>query len=408
MTYLPEVNIKSSDSPSIDAFARLRVSNPQTIFDSKQLYDKQPLIYDEVLNGSATSVHSATDAATSMSVSVSGDYVIRQTKRRFNYQPGKSQLLFFTGILGATTANVVKRIGYFNSSTTAPYTDTFDGLYFEDNGSNVGVCVAKSGSVTRVAKTSWNLDKLDGTGPSGIIADFSKDQIFLIDFEWLGVGRVRFGLVIDGIPVYAHEANHANLSADSVYMSSPNHSVRYEIRSTGGSATLKHICCSVMSEGGLEPTGVNRSANTGITAAQGVQADVAGTSYAILGFRLKSTHLDATFSLLRASLIIISSANARWQLLLNPTVTGTFTYSDVTNSAIQVASGSGASVTVSGGTELISGYTSSGSSVLTTDLENVLGLGSTIAGVRDEIVFTVTTNSAAEDVHGSIDWRELL
>lgn len=412
MTLIRNTNIGFQDSPAIDAFDRLRTSEPLTLFDSKQLYDKQPLFWDEVTNGTATSVHSTTNASTTMSVSANNDFVIRQTKRRFNYQPGKSQSILCTLTLGATTANVTKRVGLFNSNTTTPFASNYDGYYLEDNGSNVGLVISKNGTPNRVEQGSWNQDNFDGTGPSGINLDWTKSQIFFIDYEWLGVGRVRMGFVIDGILYYAHHFNHAN-SVTSVYCSTPNHSLRYEIRSTGGSASMQHICSSVSSEGGSEDNGIVRSINTNGTH---LDANTENTLYALIGVRLKTTHLDTVVKILNiASQIHTTSDRLLWEIRFNPTVAGTFTYSDVTNSSLQRALGATTN-TVTSGTIIDSGFVESGGAFsggagsTSRGINNALKLGSNIDGTRDTIILCVKpiAGSTDVDVEGSITIRELL
>ena len=79
--------------------------------------------------------------------------------------------------------------------------------------------------------------------------------------QWLGVGRVRVGFNINGVIYYAHYFNNAN-NLGSVYMSTPNLPVRYEVSSTGGSVTLDQICCTVQSEGGNSQMGTIRSINS--------------------------------------------------------------------------------------------------------------------------------------------------
>lgn len=157
MTYFNA--IRYSDSGSLDAFARLRTSFPFTVFDSKQLNDKSPLFWDEVISnvsGNATSTHSVSNACTTMAVGANaGDYIIRQTKMRFNYQPGKSHLIIMTGVM-STQSGVTKRIGYFNTSTVAPYTASTDGLYFENDGTEVSVNIAKSGAINKISQALWN------------------------------------------------------------------------------------------------------------------------------------------------------------------------------------------------------------------------------------------------------------
>lgn len=406
ISFTEPVAIAAGDSPSIDAFARWRVSEPFTIFDNKQLYDKAPLFWDEEIttgSGTPVSTHSTADAATTMTVDDTGDIVVRQTFMRFNYQPGKSQLILMTGVFGAEVASVKKRIGYFNGNTTATPASGHNGLFFEQDGTNgMYTVVRKNGTDTRTAQADWNLDPMDGTGPSGVMLDFSKTQIFAIDFEWLGVGRVRYGFVVDGIPIYCHEANHANIGT-SVYMSSPNLPLRYEISSTGGAGSLVHICDSVASEGGLEDNGVIRSASTNGTH---VDANTANTVYAVVGIRLKTTHLDTTIKSLSLSMLAETQDAYEWLMYLNPTVAGTFTYSDETNSAIQAARGATAN-TVTGGVLIASGWASTASGT-TAVVDSLLRLGAAIDGTRDEFVLCVRPLGNNSDIQGSITWRELL
>ena len=397
--------VSFKDSANLDAFSRLRVSQPTTLFDSKQLYDSAPLFWDDAqTSGSGTSsAHSTALAATTMSVSnATAGTRVRQTKRCFNYQPGKSSLVLLTGVLGTASTGITRRVGYFNGS---------NGLFFQLAGSVLS-CVVRSSTSgspvdTVVAQSAWNLDKLDGTTASRITLDVTKAQIFLIDFEWLGVGRVRFGFVIDGIVYYCHEVLNAN-EASAVYMSSPNLPLRYEIVNggAGAAATLVHICTTVISEGGFEDTGLILSYDGGNTY---VDADTAGTVYACIGMRLKTTHLSATVKNLGMTMMgATANDDFLWRLYSNPAVAGTFAYADLTNSAVQIATGASTN-TITGGTLLNAGYVTSRTSVENA-LVNALNLGAKIDGTRDEVVLAVMPVAGASnlDIYSSITWRELL
>lgn len=393
--------IQASDSPSIDAFGRWRISGVETIFDSKQIHDNQPLFWDdqEVSGGGTSSSHSTDTASTTMSVSATtAGKRVRQTFMRFNYQPGKSQLVLLTGVLGDQGTDIAARMGLF---------DDDNGIFLVNTAGIAGIAVRSSatGSVVDnlVTQANWNIDTFDGTGPSGVTLDFDKAQIFLIDFEWLGVGRVRTGFVVDGKIYYAHAFNHAN-SVTSVYMSTPNLPIRYEIEAGGtnpATGSLVHICSSVQSEGGTQNNGILMHSDggtlTGLTT---------GTSYACLGIRLKSTHLDTTI-LLQGLSVLLTTLNdfADWELLWNPTVAGTFTYNDLTNSAVQIAQGANTN-TVTGGTKIDGDYFSTASPSLTS-IRNALRLGSAIDGTPDEIVLTVRPITNNIGANSSLTWREL-
>ena len=404
------------DSPSIDAFARLRVSNPETLFDSKNIFndpdladtlENQPLFYDnqETAGGGTGTSYDNDKACQFLSVSdTTAGTRVRQTKMRFNYQPGKSQLVLLTFVLGTQAAGITRREGIFDES---------DGIYLEDTGSGYNLVRRSSGTGavvnTSVARASWNIDPMDGTGTSGVTLDFTKTQILLIDYEWLGVGRVRIGFVIDGIPIYCHQFLNAN-NLDLVYMQTPNLPLRSEITNdgTGPAATMSQICSTVISEGGSQDLGSVRYAST---AGTHIDANTQNTAYAILGIRLKSAYLGASIKILNAELAEhAGNNNYEWFLVLNPTVAGTFTYADVSQSAIQVATGATAN-TVTGGYQITGGYASSAvrGGTTSSNINNAIRLGSLIDGTVDEIVLCVRPvgGSTNLDIEGSLTWREL-
>lgn len=398
------------DTPAVDAFARLRVSETFTIFDSKQLHDKQPLFWDESIGGSATSVHNPVNAETRMSVTASAsDFVIRQTKQRFNYQPGKSQLAFMT-FHSPQTAGATKRIGLFDGTGTNNLTPN-NGIFFECDGS-ISWNIAKNGTIAEIAtQANWNVDTLDGSGdennPSGITLDLDGSQILLMDYEWLGVGRVRVGFVIDGLIYYVHYFNHANdPNFNSVYMSTPNLPLRYTIETDGTEAThMDHICSTVISEGGIEKTGILRSVENanGFVTGYGT-----ANKYALTAIRLKSNYLDVSVIPESVNVVIGTNDAFKWELHLNPSINGTFTYNDLTNSSVQFAQGTTANTIATDGLIIARGAGSVTSRGDTSDLQTALRIGSTIAGTRDELVLVIQPFGANLSVWSGLNFRELL
>jgi hypothetical protein len=391
------LQIKSGDSPSVDAFGRWRVSTPETLFDSKLNNDAQPLFWDDqqISGASTTSTYNTNQSSNTIAVGAStAGHRVRQTFRRFGYQPGKSQLILLTGIIGTGGSGITKRIGYF---------DDKNGLFFEQSGTTlrVGRRTYTSGSAvdTTIDQSSWNIDKLDGTGTSGINIDVTKTQIIIIDFEWLGVGRVRFGFVVNGIIYYCHELLNAN-NLTLVYMSTPNLPIRYEIINdgSGGANSLVQICCSVQSEGGQSPTG--RIASADRTTAVNIGA---GTTYPVVSFRKKSAYLDVPITTLNISALCTGTANFRWELRFNPTLTGA-SFADITNSACQ---SDVAATVISGGTTGYVGYSSNSQDSVQIDVTDALRIGSTIAGVSDILTLAITNLAASpQSFHGCIVWRE--
>ena len=404
MTYLNQIETLAADSPSIDAFGRWRSSNPYGLFSSKTIADALPLLWDDAaVSGAGTSSTLNTNrASVTLGVGATTAGVrTRQTRRRFNYQPGKSQLALITFVLGAAAAGITREVGLF---------DDRNGLFLRQNSTSayfVRRTYATGAAVdTAVAQADWNVDQLDGTGPSGITLDLSKSQILFTDFEWLGVGRVRMGFVVDGAFIVAHEFLNAN-SLDVVYMSTPNLPVRYQITNSGAgaAATLEVICCSVMSEGGQEEIGTNVGVDNGTTQ---VSANTGGTTYPLVGVKLRSGYEGVTVIPKAISVLATTNDDILWSLQFNPTITGTFTYADVTNSAIQRALGDTATVSTPGFV-LQSGYAEASQAIGVTASD--IALGSKIDGTLDAIVLCATplgTGAVNADIFGALTLRAIV
>jgi hypothetical protein len=409
--------ISFGDSPSVDAFARLRTSDPFTLFDSKQIWDDPdiannaenfPLFFDnqETSGGGTSTLFDVNRASTTLSVSANtAGKRVRQTRQKFNYQPGKSQLVIITGSIGDAPSGNVTEVGLL---------DDDNGLFLQDDGGVWNFVVRSSVSGSAVDKATsqdnWSLDSLDGTGPSGIVLDKSKVQIFFFDFEWLGVGRVRFGFFVDGLPVYAHEELNAN-AITSVYMSNPNLPIRVSIENDGAGAahSIEQICSTIVSEGGNQPNGIFRSADTGAAAADDIQGTTIGTRYALCGIRLKTAYLSADVREVRFTIIEVSGANNPflWAIHFNPTLTTGITYADQPNSAIQFGAGIVAGdVLTDNGIILHSGFVSRSTQEVSLELESALRLGALIDGTRDELILSAAPVTTNQDYHASLSWRE--
>lgn len=237
----------------LDAFGRHRVSTPYTMFDSQNRYfaDEQ---YTTITAIGGTATYVPNRACIDMSVTTSnGSQVIRQSKRVFSYQPGKSLLVLATFVMSAPKENLRQRVGYFDDN---------NGIFFQVNNSTKSFVIRTNTSGTpsdarTVNQADWNGDKLDGTGPSGITLDITTSQIFFTDLEWLGVGTVRVGFMINGDYIVCHTFQNANV-LPNVYMQTACLPIRYEITSvnvTESASTMQQICSTVISEGGYSEIG---------------------------------------------------------------------------------------------------------------------------------------------------------
>jgi len=406
------VSAMMGDSLSLDTFGRQRVSNPQTLFDSKQIFDNAPLFWDdqEESGSGITSTYLQDEASTRLGVALNtAGKRTCQTYMRFNYQPGKSQLIIMTAVMSSGNNSGVKAsVGYY---------DDENGLFFTNDEGTLKVVrrtyVSGSAVDNEVSQSSWNVDPMDGTGPSGVTIDPIKTQIMFFDLEWLGVGRVRTGFVVDGKFYVAHEFLNAN-NLNTVYITTPNLPLKYQIENdgTGAATTMDHICATVISEGGTEDLGNLRYAST---AGTHVDATTENTIYALIGIRLKAANIGATIKLIDSNLQLTNgSKQVEWLLIFNPTVAGTFTYNDETNSSVQIATGATAN-TVTGGSVITGGYLESGGNQAGNagstgkGIQNARLLGAAIDGTVDELVLCARPigGSTAVDIEAGMTWREI-
>jgi hypothetical protein len=304
---------------NLDAFGRLRVSDPYTLFDTRAMYyDHEQFASNLVAGGNVA--YNANSSTFLMTVGTSGDAVYRETTKTFSYQPGKSLLVLNTFCGNTPTAGLTQRVGYFNDE---------NGIYFEVNGitKNMVIRSSSTGSLTyeTVPQSSWNGDRLTGLGgannPSGIALNVDRDQIFWMDIEWLGVGSVRTGFVINGQFIVCHTFHHANESGNvNTYMGTANLPVRYELISTGPAGNLRQICSTVISEGGYQLSGQAKSA--GHTFSQAVDLPNDDSYVPVFSIRLKSTMPDAIVIPTTWSLSVSSNDLYAWKIIRRAITSG--------------------------------------------------------------------------------------
>lgn len=391
-----------------DAFGRLRVSNPLTLFDSSHRFDDNDLWSTATATG-GTAVFNANQGLIDLGVtSSSGSSVTRETIKVFSYQPGKSLLIMNTFVMASPKTGLTQRVGYYGTN---------NGFYLEQAGSSVSFVERSvvTGSIvnTPVLQQDWNGDKLDGTGASGYTLDLTKAQIYWMDVEWLGVGSVRMGFIINGQFIICHTFNHANIIA-STYITTASLPLRCEIfntAATSGASTLKQICSTVISEGGYELRGVQQAIATSILTP--VTFAAAGTYYPIIGLRLKSTRLDGIVIATAISILGIGNGkNYQWRVVNGAIITGGSWVDASAESSVQYnLTGTSAS----GGRIIASGFVNSSNqgspsinilkeAIFANQLER-----NGLTGTAYELIIEVAvgTTSGGEGIFASLDWEEI-
>lgn len=389
---------------NMDAFGRLRVSNPFTLFDSFHRYQDNGKI-TEYTAGTASSAHDANAGCIVLSIgSASGDRIYRESARVFAYQPGKSLLVFQTFCMSPAKSGLRQRHGYFDSA---------NGVYLEQDGATLYL-VKRSSSTgtlveTRVQQSQWNIDPMLGSGPSGITLDITKTQILWWDIEWLGVGTVRSGFIINGKFIQTHSFHHANI-LDLPYITTACLPVRTEFEntgSTGSPSTYKVICTSVISEGGYELRG--RPFNASHPISTPYRLSVANTLYPIISIRLKSNRAGAIVVPKTFSISVADAGNFRYHVLNGATTSGGTWVSAGTNSSVEyninAASYTGGNILET--SYIISSNQAAGSLGAANFPFEFQLERNTFSNVMYEFTLAVESDSVNTDAYAHINWEEL-
>ena len=389
---------------SVDAFGRLRVSNPLTIFDSKSIMSKNNLFDESTANG-GTVTYTSNKSTVNLNVTeAAGSKTIRQSKRVMSYQPGKSLLIFNTFVMNAQTTNLKQMVGLFDAN---------NGIFFQDTGSGYQIVrrTYTSGSPvdTEINQADWNGDKLNGTGPSGFTLNAATSNILFIDIEWLGVGSVRVGFVINGQLITAHTFYNAN-NLTTVYMQTANLPIRYEIQRTGtltaGTYTLQQICSSCISEGGYSPQGLEQMIGTSQINA-GVNLSTVNTYYNIATIRIKSGRPYAVIVPAGADILNISNSDFEWGLFFNATPSSAFSYTSFNDNVEYDLTTVDLTST---GTRIAGGYLGGKTAPFALGGDFIAfanQLGQTISGTSDTLTLGVRPGTANGDVSGLLKWYDL-
>lgn len=350
-----------------DAFGRLRVSNPSNIFDyfpsALTGSATPPLDVDQWVNttsGTGAIAYDSTYNYVKLTCSANSDIATVSSKLPMTYQPGKSRLIYMTSIplsrVNSGSETLSFKIGIFSLSGNNPQ----EGHYFETNGTSLYWVYCYGGTPTQVIQSSWNIDTFDGTGPSGLTltaSNTTKNMLFVIDQEWLGVGRVRVGFNLNGVNYYAHQFI-PNLTY--AYTTTPLLPLSYQLSATsiGSSIFSGKICATCVSEGGYTPLGTKIAVGTSIA---GVNVSDSGTKYVILGLKIGSSFPTGIIKILGLDMLYPGGSTTKWatiELQLHSTngsigaLSSTPSFTQVSHSITQLytgpSSGTAISVTTDG------------------------------------------------------------
>lgn len=398
MSYFENISVNFQKDGTTDVFGRLKVGNSENLFDTKTLYDKRDIFFTESLVSGATSVFVANNSCVDLTVNTTnGSTAIRQTREYFNYESGRAMFVSISFILGAKKTNVVKRIGLF---------DALNGFFLKQDGSSLNIVrrTSTSGTVVdnEIPQSSWNIDKLDGTGPSGFSLDETKIQLMSIEYTWQGAGHARFGFYFNNQMVICHEEVFSNVLT-TVSITTPCLPIRFEITNTAvtsSSTTLRCICMSVNSEGGYSPRGITYSAINSSTVTVNTNSIVG-----LLAIRLKAANNRIPVILKNIGILTSGNNPMQYRCLFNPTVTGGAWVSAGTSSAVEYNQNF---ASFSGGEIIKTGFISAQSRQQVSLIQSSFKLTSDINGTSGIFLIAGDTSGALGNTsaRASMDWLE--
>ena len=401
---IPQYSPSTPASFGFDAFGRTKIAQPYTLFDSQHRYISGDE-YSDLTSGTATVSYLENQSTDVLTIgTTSGDKIYRESKKCFPYQPGKALTVFQTFVFNTAKTGLRQRVGYFSRQ---------NGVYLQQSGSTVSIVrrTYTSGAIEEevINQSNWNIDTLNGFGPSRITLDLSKAQIFFTEYEWLGVGSVKAGFAINGQFITVHQFNHANI-IDKVYMTTATLPLRYEIENianTASSSSLKQICATVLSNGGYDrhPEVWSASRATLFT-------NIGTTFVPLAAVRLVAGRTDSVVTISHLNIATTTNNLFEWALLRNAAISGG---TWVQNTPSQDTEYNVTATSLTNGTVVRRGYLAgSNQNNAATDIEIPVGFDHQIGRTNAEppvseiYCLAIRTMSGTGDAVGSIQWHELV
>lgn len=399
-----------------DAFGRLRVSNGFTLFDSQHRYQNNGK-FNTANSAGCNTVFQTNESVIDLNVGTTANtHVYRESTKVFAYQPGKSLLVMNTFAMNTPKTNLRQRVGYFS---------TQNGVFLENDGTTNYLVLRSysNGSIveTRVAQSDWNVDKFDGTGYAhqsesehGTSLDVTKTNISWFDIEWLGVGDVRCGFVVNGRLIPAHIFHNDNVRS-TTYMTTACLPIRYEIENTGtttSNSTMKQICSTVISEGGYELYGRQYAVALPILTPKDIPT--AGTFTPIISIRLKPDRLDAIVIPKKVTFVgVTNNTNYRFKVVVGPTLDANASWSNATSDGVSSIEYDVSATGYTGGRDVTIGY----STVSSGDKADVVAFEDGLFKFQLErnsftntaVIFSLvaTGSGSGADALGAMEWEEI-
>lgn len=245
------IRFTEGDQP-FDAFGHTQTSE-NTIVDvhSFNYGDNPTRYYDQEVTGGSVSVNAIQSELILSTTATSGSKASRTTNQYYPYTPGIGTELLVSARAGDVGKdNLFRRMGMY---------DDLNGVFFEQSGSAMNVVLRSNvtGTVVeeRVTQTEFNGDQLTNTATDEFLLDFTKYNLYWLDFQWLGVGKIRMGTYAPtGKRVVMHTFQNPNIK---IYAWAQTGTLPFRVEqfnqdTTISSSEMRVVCVSIIKQSDVD------------------------------------------------------------------------------------------------------------------------------------------------------------
>lgn len=199
-----------------DNYQKIRTTQPKTILNIRHIGDENDVMeIEKKINGDEVS-EMTNENGILLKIGRDNRSIFRQTRKYIRCEQGNTLSIYITARL-----NIVTYMPGNSSSTTyVGYLDDDNGVMFAHKGNDttgtMAIRLLKNGTATDIDQGFWNIDNLDGTGPSGIIADWFNIHTYYIEISH--PMTYKFGIIQNGRVYIAHIINGTTITAPSTYL----------------------------------------------------------------------------------------------------------------------------------------------------------------------------------------------
>jgi len=341
------------------------------------------------VTGSGTVTHSVPFAVCSTTATTSSSASL-QSKDNLHYRTGQGGLCLFTAIFTTGAANSVQEVGLGNE---------VNGFFFGYNGTSFGINRRSNSSDNYIPQSSWNKDKMDGTGLSGLILDPTKGNVYKIQYQWLGFGAINFYIESQetGSFVFVHQIKYSNQNTTTSVLN-PSMPLSIKVLNTTNNSNIVVQVPSMAAfvEGITNDSGLLNAINNSKSSVT--------TQLNILTIRNNATFNSINnkkyINPLFLSVANTSNADAVFRVILNTTLGGSPSYTDI-SSTTSVVSYDIAGTTITGG-RVLAVYYLNGNTNIQINIDNL----PIRLNTSETLTISATSLGAAIVASAGITWSE--